>query len=340
MINELKVIAVLNVTDNAKTLVLEPMNGWQPVYEAGQFITLLFDTGFGEKRRSYSFSSAPLLNERLSITVKKLDNGEISRHILNHVKPGDVLKTSGISGLFVLPKNREEINEYCFIAAGSGITPCFSLIKTILGTSDDKVTLIYSNKTEADALFYSDLKQLQENYRNRFNIKFLFSNASGIYNSRLSQWLLEQLLDTYISNKKTTLFYVCGPFDYMRTVTITLLTNVPPQNIIKENFSTLPRLVIPRPPDVNEHRVTIHVDNRVHSVNVQYPQTILKAARAQHIVLPYSCEAGRCSSCVATCTKGNVWMAYNEVLTDDEVANGRVLVCQAFPVGGDAEIVF
>jgi ring-1,2-phenylacetyl-CoA epoxidase subunit PaaE len=340
MINELKVISVVNVTNNAKTLVLEPMNGWRPEYEAGQFITLLFDTEFGEKRRSYSFSSAPLLNEQLSITVKKLDNGEISRYILNHAKPGDILKTSGISGLFVLPKNNEEINEYCFIAAGSGITPCFSLIKTILGTTAHKITLIYSNKTEQDALFYSDLKQLQEKYSNRFHIKFLFSNAAGVYNSRLSQWLLEQLLDTYISHKNRTLFYVCGPFDYMRTVTITLLNNVPPQHIIKENFSSLPRLVMPRPPDVNEHRVTIHIDNQVYFVNVQYPQTILKAAKAKHIILPYSCEAGRCSSCAATCTSGKIWMAYNEVLTDDEVAKGRVLVCQAFPVGGDVEIVF
>jgi ring-1,2-phenylacetyl-CoA epoxidase subunit PaaE len=97
---------------------------------------------------------------------------------------------------------------------------------------------------------------------------------------------------------------------------------------------------MPRPPDVNEHRVTIHIDNHVYFVNVQYPQTILKAAKAKHIILPYSCEAGRCSSCAATCTSGKIWMAYNEVLTDDEVAKGRVLVCQAFPVGGDVEIVF
>ncbi len=340
MMNELKVISVINVANNAKSLVLEPMNGWKPEYEAGQFITLLFDTEFGEKRRSYSFSSAPLLNEPLTITVKKLDNGEISRYVLNHTKPGDVLKTSGISGLFVLPKNNPEINEHCFIAAGSGITPGFSLIKTVLATTNHKVSLIYSNKTEGDALFYSDLKKLQEEHSNRFTIKFLFSNASGIYNSRLSQWLLEQLLDTYISNKNKTKFYVCGPFEYMQTVTITLLNNVPAKNIIKENFSTLPRLVIPKPPDVNEHKVSIHIDKQIHTINVQYPQTILKAAKAQHIILPYSCEAGRCSSCVATCTKGKVWMAYNEVLTDDEVAKGRVLVCQAFPVGGDVEIVY
>ncbi len=339
MINELKVISVINETNNAKTLVLEPINGWQPKVEAGQFITLLFNTEFGEKRRSYSFSSSALLKEPLSITVKKLDNGEISRYILNHTKPGDILRTSGISGLFVLPKEGY-YKEFCFIAAGSGITPCFSLIKTILGTTDYKVVLIYSNKSEADCLFYESLKMLQKQYNGRFIIKFLFSNAPSIYDSRLSQWLLQQLLDKYITEKNKTLFYVCGPFEYMLTVNITLLSNVAVKQIIKENFSTLPRLVIPKPPDVNEHKVTIHIDKEEYIINVQYPQTILAAAKASHIELPYSCEAGRCASCVANCVKGKVWMAYNEVLTDDEVKKGRVLVCQSYPVGGEVEIVF
>ena len=339
MINELKVISVINETNNAKTLVLEPLNGWNPKIEAGQFITLLFNTEFGEKRRSYSISSAPLLKEPITITVKKLDNGEISRYILTHTKPGDVLRTTGISGLFVLPK-QSDYKEYCFIAAGSGITPCFSLIKTLLRTSEHKVILIYSNKTVADTLFYQSLKKLREQYTDRFTIKFLFSNAPSIYDSRLSQWLLQQLLDKYNTNKKETLFYVCGPFEYMLTVNITLLNNVPAKQVIRENFSTLPRLVIPKPPDVNAHKVTIHIDNKEYIINAQYPQTILAAAKANRIELPYSCEAGRCASCVANCIKGKVWMAYNEVLTDEEVAKGRILICQSFAINGDVEINF
>lgn len=73
---------------------------------------------------------------------------------------------------------------------------------------------------------------------------------------------------------------------------------------------------------------------------VKYPDTILAAAKARSIELPYSCEAGRCGSCIAACTQGKVWMRYNEVLTDSEVAKGRVLTCQSFPVGGDVDITF
>ena len=136
------------------------------------------------------------------------------------------------------------------------------------------------------------------------------------------------------------LYYMCGPFEYMRMINITLLERVPAKNIFKESFITLPRLVIPKPPDTDVHNVAIHINNREYHLNVQYPASILATAKKNKIELPYSCEAGRCGSCVATCTKGKIWMAYNEVLTDDEVEKGRVLVCQGFPVGGDAEISF
>src|SRR5262249_19149882 len=128
--------------------------------------------------------------------------------------------------------------------------------------------------------------------------------------------------------------------DYMQTAEITLLTRTDRERIIKESFSSLPRLVLPEPPDREKHKVTIRIHQDTYTLDVQYPKSILKAAKEKGIELPYSCEAGRCSSCVATCTKGKIWMAYNEVLVDREIEKGRVLTCQGFPVGGDAEIRF
>ncbi|HTL10028.1 MAG TPA: 2Fe-2S iron-sulfur cluster-binding protein, partial [Chitinophagaceae bacterium] len=86
------------------------------------------------------------------------------------------------------------------------------------------------------------------------------------------------------------------------------------------------------------HRITLQLQNQQYQLKTQYPQTILAAARAAGIALPYSCEAGRCGSCVATCTSGKVWMRYNEVLMDDEIAKGRILTCVGYPVGGDISI--
>jgi ring-1,2-phenylacetyl-CoA epoxidase subunit PaaE len=321
---------------------LEPLDDWQPVYKAGQFLTFVFQTPYGEKRRSYSISSSPDLCEPLSITVKKVDNGEFSRLLVYEVKEGDVLYTTGISGFFVLPPAELNIRQFFFLAAGSGITPCYSLIKTILTGSSHQVVLIYSNKTEEDTIFHEALQLLQKKYADRFSIRFLYSNRFSVYHSRLSKWLLLHLLKEYpIASKDKVYFYLCGPFDYMQTLRITLLgESIPASHLIKEDFSSLPRLIIPKPPDTQAHQVTIHLESQSYSLPVQYPQSILATAKAHHISLPYSCEAGRCGSCVATCTKGKTWMAYNEVLTDQEMAKGRILTCQAYPIDGDVEIIF
>ena len=129
-------------------------------------------------------------------------------------------------------------------------------------------------------------------------------------------------------------------FEYMLMIKITLLNEgILRQNIRKENFSSLPRLIKPAPGDTAVHFVTIHFQNKRYKLSVQFPQTVLAAAKENNIALPYSCEAGRCGSCAATCTSGKFWMAYNEVLMDDELAKGRILCCQAYPVDGDAEII-
>lgn len=286
-------------------------------------------------------SSSPETDKDLAITIKKLDNGEFSRALLTTVKVGDILESTGIAGQFTLPEDDPLIRQFFFVAAGSGITPCFSLIKTLLHTTDHQVTLIYSNKSKEDTIFYEQLKGLQEQYQERFSLKFLFSNESGIYNTRLSSWLLDQLIDQYLRvGRNEAMFYICGPFDYMLTVQITLLSRFPSSHVVKENYSSLPRKIKEQPPDIDAHQAMISIGEHTFSVSVQYPESILEAAISQGIQLPYSCKAGRCASCVATCSKGAVWMAYNEVLTDDEVAKGRILVCQSFPIGGDVEILY
>lgn len=336
----LQIIRIIQETATAKTFVLKPEINESLDYKAGQFLTLVFNTRFGEKRRSYSMSSSPVLNEPFSITIKRVENGEFSRLLVGHAKEGDTLISSGVSGFFVLPEKCDAIQQYFFLAAGSGITPCFSLIKTLLATTLKQVVLIYSNRDKIDTIFYKQLVELRQQYTDRFQLRFLFSNNFDVYNGRLSNWLLQQLLKQYlIAPMHQTLFYMCGPFEYMQMINITLLNEgIPPANIKKENFSTLPRLVRPVPPDTAAHTVTVHWNNQVSEIKVQYPNSILAVAKQAGIDIPFSCEAGRCGSCVATCTKGKIWMAYNEVLMDDEIAKGRILCCQAYPVEGEAEI--
>jgi ring-1,2-phenylacetyl-CoA epoxidase subunit PaaE len=339
-----QITRITRETKTAASFELQPLDGWQPAYEAGQFITLVFTHHGKEERRSYSFSSAPVLQEPMRITVKRVENGAYSRHLLDHAQAGDILVTSGISGFFRLPHPPQaaQYQQFFFLAAGSGITPVYSLIQTALHTTQLPVTLVYSNRTREDALFYQELQQLQEQYRGRFYIEFLFSNTQNVYTSRLSNWLLQHLLKKLcLVPYAQCLFYLCGPFEYMRTIGITLLTEgATAANIKKEDFSSFKPTTRPLPPDTAAHEVTIHIQQQTYQLTVQYPNSILAAAKAKDIALPYSCEAGRCGSCTATCETGAIWMAYNEVLVDEEIEKGRVLTCQGYPVGGDAVIRF
>lgn len=340
LVKKIRITRIIEETLMAKTFVLEALEGWKPVYKPGQFLTLVFNTPFGEKRRSYSISSAP--GEPLAITVKRVPNGEFSRQLNDKYRVGDILLTTGISGLYTLPGEEQNIEQYFFLAAGSGITPCITLIKTLLHKTGKKVCLIYSNRSEDDTIFYQEILRLQKDFSTRFYCKFIFSNSPNVLQKRLSSFVLEDILNEHLQVPPAqALFYLCGPYEYMQAVTITLLINkIPASNIKTESFDTTPRSIHPVPPDINAHKVTIHISGKVHEVTVQYPHSIVQAAKAHDIVLPYSCEAGRCGSCIASCTKGQTWMAYNEVLTDAEVARGRVLTCQAYPINGNAEIVY
>lgn len=338
---KIRITEIRRETKRAKTFGFEFVDGRPVAYSAGQFITLVFNTVTGEKRRSYSLSSSPETGEGPHFTVAEVENGEFSRMLLAKIVVGDTFETIGIYGLFRLPPNPQTVPQYFFFAAGSGITPCFSLIQTLLLTTASGVVLVYSNRSKASCIFYHQLSRLESMYGLRFKVHYLFSDIFDVYKSRLSKWLLQQLLEQYLEVEPgKAFFYLCGPFEYMRMITITLRERVPENHILRETFNSFPRLLIPRPPDTEPHHVYINTRDNRHELFVQYPVSILGAAKQAGLALPYSCEAGRCGSCVANCSSGTIWMAYNEVLLEEEIQKGKVLLCQAYPIGGDAEITF
>ncbi|MEO7444643.1 MAG: iron-sulfur cluster-binding domain-containing protein [Ferruginibacter sp.] len=334
-----KITKIISETAKAASFVLEAQDGWKPIYKPGQFLTLVFFTMHGEKRRSYSISSSPACNEALTITVKKIANGEFSRWLVDEARAGDILYCSGIGGQFILPGDDKIFKAFYFYAAGSGITPCFSLLKTLLVTTKNSITLFYSNRSLREAIFHEDLEALAKKYAHRFSIYYFFSNIMHVEKGRMSFLLLQEKLSRESQFEKS-LNYICGPWAYMQLVTFAISRVSTNAKIIKENFSTLPRLTLPKPPDTEAHQVTIHYRENMYNITVQYPDNILSAALKNNIMLPYSCRAGRCSSCMATCTSGKIWMAYNEVLVDEEIEKGRILTCQGYPVENDAVIRF
>ncbi|WP_344822495.1 iron-sulfur cluster-binding domain-containing protein [Rurimicrobium arvi] len=327
-------------TPGVKTFTLEPLTPDDNFhFQAGQFLTFVFDTPYGtEERRSYSISSAC----PLSITVKRVDNGTYSRMLHDHAQEGDLLRTIGASGFFVIQEEAVRWKQLFFFAAGVGITPIFALLPEVLQRFPElNVVLIYSNRDEPSTLFREELKSIQQIHPDRLKIEFLYSSSKNLARARLSKWLLGNLLAEYRTvAPQEAAYYLCGPFEYMRMIRITLLSGGAPEDRIRtEDF--VPLKLIPKelPPDTQTHNVTIVQGATTISIPVTYPDTILSAAKKAGIPMPYSCESGRCGTCVARCIEGLVWMAYNEVLPDKEIAEGRVLTCTGYAVGGDVRIL-
>lgn len=340
----LRIQKVVRETPDTKSFVLVPQDSLLPVYRPGQFLTFLFEKRDGsEARRNYSISAVPALHEPLKITVKRIPNGEFSRKLVDDAGEGTILRSTGASGFFTLPDQPQAAGLYLFFAAGSGITPVFALIGTLLYEyADTRVVLIYSNTSASQTIFYRELLTLQQAFPDRFQIEFFFSSSDAVQGKRLSGFRVMQLLEQYAgSEKKRALFYLCGPFEYMRMITIVLLSNgIVAGQIRREIFVIEKPVANQRPPDVDLHRISIFREGMLHTFETQYPETILQAAKRIGIALPYSCESGQCGTCAATCISGKIWMLRNEVLLDTEMGKGRVLTCTGYAIGGDAALVY
>lgn len=338
-----KQLKIESITENIQGFkTFSFANNHEIKYKAGQYLTLVAHDYNKEIRRSYSITSSPVLDEPLSIGVKRIENGFFSRILIDSAAINDELITIGAGGLFVLPGDINNYKQFFFFAAGSGITPIYSLIKTLLHThTHTNIVLIYSNASPAKAIFFHELKMLKEKYKQRFHIEFLFSNIADLSKARLHRNLIVKFLNRYSNASYTnSLFYICGTEAYMRLCTYTLQENdVPKNNIKREDFIiNAVRKQDAAPPDKASHNVLIKLNEKDYYFTVNYPDSILQAAKKSNINLPYSCEAGRCGSCVAKCIKGNVWHSYNEVLTDKELQQHLILTCVAHPVHGDVEL--
>jgi ring-1,2-phenylacetyl-CoA epoxidase subunit PaaE len=307
-------------------------------YESGQFITLVDNSGKEEIRRSYSIISSPVLNEPLSIAVKRIDNGFFSRKLVDYARIGDQVFTTGAGGFFRIPENITSFKCIYFFAAGSGIAPVLSLIKTVLHDHQDVfVYLVYSNPSIAATAFYTLLKTLEHDHPRQLQVHFLFSSETDLRKARLNRELLLEFLTINQFDRKKILFYTCGPENYMRMIIFLLLEEgFPAENIKKEDFNPGNKKPSHRiPPDKNTYEVTIELKGTSFQFPVPYTDTILQAAKKLNLNLPYSCETGKCGSCAAICKSGTVWLSNNEVLTDKDLEKGLILTCTGHPQMGN-----
>lgn len=315
----------------------------------GQFISLEFTVNNKILRRSYSLHNSPYTNEPLSISVKRVDNGDVSRKLHDSYKVGDVIEAYEPMGLFTFEPNPTSKRQLFLIGAGSGITPLFAILKSaLIAEPQSNITLIYSNRSPESTLFYAELEALKQRYPQQLTIIYLWSNGKNLAMARLNRELLEKLVKQYITvAKEDVLFYTCGPADYMLMCRITLLTMGFGQEQLKKETFVLPEDeaddddgTLHKEADIDKttYHIELEISGVKHSVEVPYPMSILDAGLQQQLDIPYSCKAGMCGSCSATCIEGRVNMRYNEVLTDREVEAGKILLCTSRPLGDGVRI--
>jgi ferredoxin-NADP reductase len=336
MHHQLTIDEIRQETMDFKTIVFK--EGHNLSYEAGQFITLVDNSGLQEIRRSYSIVSSPVLNEPLAIGVKRIDNGFFSRILTDKTRKGDNLLTSGVGGFFRLPENINSFTSIFFFAAGSGITPILSLIKTTLHLYPEvSVFLIYSNRSPETTAYYALLKQMERQFPDQLVVHFLFSSAADLKKARLNRDLLLEMITMDAFDRNKTMIYTCGPEAYMRLIIFLLLEEgFPKEQIKKEDFNPGNKKLPPKiPPDTKSYMVELEITGTRFEIQVTYPDSILQAGLKRKLDLPYSCETGKCGSCAAHCLSGKIWLSNNEVLTDLDLANGLTLTCTGHPQSAD-----
>lgn len=335
---QLRITAIVPETPDTFTYQFEAVNGKRVVYQAGQFLTFLIMLHGKEIRRSYSLSSTPGIDPYPGVTIKRIMNGEVSRHIIRHWKVGDVVTSLLPSGRFTLESMPDTQRDLFLIGAGSGITPLFSMLKHALKTETAAhITLLYSNRNKENTIFYQQILALQQLYSERLSILWLFSDpeeTAGVFR-RMSNSLLEMIAPQHLKyTPELAQFFICGPTEYMRMVQFTLVfLGFNPSHIHKENFVVNTEAKIARiqvPHDTSIKRVLLNMKGKEQVLEVPGNESILHAALRQDVHLPYSCKGGVCGSCIAKCTSGKVWMSVNEVLTEKELSQGLILTCTGY----------
>lgn len=335
---QLRIVDIKKETPGTYTYYLENTTPEPVPYQAGQFLTFIIHVNNKEYRRSYSFSTTPGIDPLIAVTIREKENGEISRHILRSWQKGDIVTSLEPSGRFVFTPIPSGERDIFLLAAGSGITPVFSLLKQILQDEPAaRITLIYSNTSPARTIFYEQLQTLQSRHP-QLKCLFLFSNDPDSNHTyrRLNNILLELLINEHLLfHKADAQFFLCGPPEYMRMIILTLhFMGFSDAQMHRENFvvnteARLSRTALPT--DTTPREVNILLRNETYTLAVPANQTILNYALEHDVPLPYSCKGGVCGSCTALCTSGKVWMPVNEVLTDKELAEGLILTCVGYP---------
>ncbi|MCZ4224366.1 ferredoxin--NADP reductase [Pedobacter rhodius] len=331
----LKVIDKRQETNDTVTLCFKQPGLKKIKYLAGQYLTLIFRINGRRYIRPYSFSSCPIVDEYLEVTVKRVLNGIVSNHINDEVKVGDTIEVMSPMGDFIFEEDVTYRDVY-FWGVGSGITPLISIIKYILSSIENvKVHLNYGNRNHDTTIFRNQIEELKSKYPDRlivrhFHTKFIIEeNNPHIIQGRID---FERAIQILEENESLSLsaHYICGPPGLKESVKDALASKgVDIENIYTEDFE-----LVKNPEDfkdIKTQNVVVDFNGTHFGLEVVKGKSILEAALDSDIELPYSCQTGNCSTCKARVLTGEVKMIGLSKERSD-LSDGEFLLCCSHPL--------
>jgi 3-ketosteroid 9alpha-monooxygenase subunit B len=333
---QVPVAEVIRETGDACSLVLDVPPALAAVfgYRPGQFVTVRVPSDrCGSVARCYSLSSSPHAGERPAITVKRTEGGYASNWILDRVGAGTVLDLLPPAGTFC-PGSLD--GDLLLFAAGSGITPVMSILKSALLAGRGRLVLVYANRDEHSVIFGPALRALASGSGGRLLVVHWLDSLLGVP----SVAAIAALARPYASFEA----FVCGPDPYLALVRDALAgLGVPGQRVHAERFVSLaenPFEVAAAPDGGLAASLSVTLDGTTTTLPWPAGARMLDVLIDAGLDAPYSCRQGICGACACQLTSGKVDMAHNEVLEDADIADGYVLACQALALTDEVRITY
>jgi len=335
MFHQLRVTGCERITDDAVAVTFHVPADLVDAYRftAGQHLAIRSDHGGPGSRRSYSIASP--VGGPLRIGIKQLPGGAFSGWAVQQLRPGDTLEVMTPAGRFGTTQ-RTGGRRVVALAAGSGITPIFSVVSTALAAEPDtEVVLLYGSRTTEDTMFGEDLADLKDAHPQRFAMLHFLSReaqTSPLRSGRLDAEKINRLWGSVLS-PDTDDWYLCGPQAAVEEWRDTLLAaGVPGERIHRELFHAGPALPAPRvDAPSGAGTLVFTLDGRTSEVDLGPADTLLDAVLRVRPDAPFACRGGVCGTCRATVLDGKVAMDANFALEGDELERGFVLTCQSRP---------